>query len=141
MFLFQLYAASRADEMEAWGLDAATREMLLHMQWQAQRQSYNMQFPQADHLIVWAGSDKVGKVAIDRADQQIRLVDLIILPAFQRRGIATRLLQELQQEAAQAQKQLCLSVLRTNPAKQLYERLGFRTTDEDDVYAAMVWEA
>ncbi|MGO0063384.1 GNAT family N-acetyltransferase [Brevibacillus fluminis] len=139
-FLYQLYAASRAEELAAWGMDEGTRDMFLRMQWNAQRQSYEQQFPGAEHQIVLEDDNKIGKIVIYRTEQQIRLVDLIILPAFQNRGIGTRLLQELQQEAMREDKPLFLSVLQTNPAKRLYERLGFLVTGGDEVYAGMAWQ-
>ncbi|WP_246009580.1 GNAT family N-acetyltransferase [Brevibacillus fluminis] len=138
-FLYQLYEGSRAEELAAWGMDEATRDMFLRMQWNAQRQSYEQQFPGADHQIVLEDDNKIGKITTYRNEQQIRLVDLIILPAFQKRGIGTRLLQELQQEAMREDKPLFLSVLQINPAKRLYERLGFVVTGGDEVYAWMVW--
>ena len=36
------------------------------------------------------------------------------------------------EEAARAGQALTLGVVKTNPALQLYERLGFRTTHEDE---------
>lgn len=138
-FLYLLYEGSRAEEMAEWEMDKATRDMFLRMQWNAQRQSYEQQFPCADHRIILEGDNKIGKITTYRTEQQIRLVNIIILPAFQNRGIGTRLLQEMQQEAMRDDKPLFLSVLQTNPAKRLYERLGFVVTGGDEVYAWMVW--
>jgi ribosomal protein S18 acetylase RimI-like enzyme len=36
------------------------------------------------------------------------------------------------EEAAEAGRAVTLGVTKTNPATRLYERLGFRTTDEDE---------
>jgi ribosomal protein S18 acetylase RimI-like enzyme len=36
------------------------------------------------------------------------------------------------EEAARAGQSLTLGVVKTNPALRLYERLGFRTTHEDE---------
>ena len=35
-------------------------------------------------------------------------------------------------EATRARQAMTLGVVKINPAKRLYERLGFRTTHEDD---------
>jgi hypothetical protein len=47
------------------------------------------------------------------------------------RALASRI-KGLIEEAARAGQALTLGVEKTNPALRLYERLGFRTTHEDD---------
>ena len=60
------------------------------------------------------------------AEDEIRIVDIALLPEFCNRGIGTTLLRGLQSEAAAAGKPLRIHVERFNPAMRLYERLGFR---------------
>jgi hypothetical protein len=50
--LFQLYASTRQDELNAWGWDASMQDSFLKMQWNAQQQSYAQQFADADHRII-----------------------------------------------------------------------------------------
>ena len=57
-------------------------------------------------------------------------VDIALLPRYCNRGIGTRLLRELQSEAAAAGKPLRIHVERVNPALRLYERLGFRQIED-----------
>jgi len=49
-----------------------------------------------------------------------------------RQGIGIEVVKGLIEEAARAGQALTLGVEKTNPALRLYERLGFRTTHEDD---------
>ena len=51
-FLFELYASTRGDEMALVGWDKAQQEAFLRMQFNAQRSSYAMQFPNADYRII-----------------------------------------------------------------------------------------
>jgi ribosomal protein S18 acetylase RimI-like enzyme len=60
---------------------------------------------------------------------------------FQRRGIGTRLLKELIERAAQADKTVTLGVVKGNPARSLYARHGFRVAAEDQYKVYMVREA
>ena len=55
------------------------------------------------------------------------------------RGIGTRLLRELQEEARSAGKPLRIHVERFNPALRLYERLGFRQTEDKGIYLFLEW--
>jgi GNAT superfamily N-acetyltransferase len=50
---------------------------------------------------------------------------------MQRQGIGTRVLQMLIEEARRAGKPTTLGVVKINPARRLYERLGFQRTQED----------
>ena len=50
---------------------------------------------------------------------------------MQRQGIGTRVLQMLIEEARRAGKPITLGVVKINPARRLYERLGFQRTHED----------
>lgn len=44
-----------------------------------------------------------------------------------------------QEEAAATQRPLGLQVMKGNPARRLYERLGFRQAGESDTHYAMEW--
>lgn len=138
-FLFQLFSTTRSDEIASWGFDQAMAEQFLRMQWEAQTQSYRLQFPAMDHRIILADKEKVGRIIIDRTSRELHLVDISLLPTFRNQGIATGLLLDLQREALQQKKTLSLSVLVSNPAKRLYDRLGFSVVSEDEVYVRMKW--
>jgi ribosomal protein S18 acetylase RimI-like enzyme len=51
------------------------------------------------------------------------------------------LIQELLDEAARAGKPFRISVVKTNPAVHLYERLGFKTTGDTGTQFLMEWVA
>jgi Acetyltransferase (GNAT) domain len=74
-----------------------------------------------------------------RAGEEIRIVDIALLPAYCNRGVGTTLLRGLQSEAAAAGKPLRIHVERFNPALRLYERLGFRPIEDKGVYLFMEW--
>jgi GNAT superfamily N-acetyltransferase len=60
------------------------------------------------------------------------LAQLFIERDLRQRGIGTDVVKWLIEEAARAGRALTLGVVKTNPALRLYERLGFRTTHEDE---------
>ena len=51
---------------------------------------------------------------------------------FQRRGIGTEVLRRIIDEASRRRLPVRLAVVKFNPSRRLYERLGFRVTHEDD---------
>jgi GNAT superfamily N-acetyltransferase len=51
---------------------------------------------------------------------------------FQRKGIGTEVLQRIVEEASRLKLPIRLAVVKFNPSRRLYERLGFRVTHEDE---------
>jgi GNAT superfamily N-acetyltransferase len=140
-FLFQLYASTRADELAPLGWNAAQRDTFLRGQFTAQRAHYRATFPQAKHSIVLLGKVIVGAWMVDRTPEEVRLVDLALLPQYRGHGIGTRLVRSLIDEARTAQRPLRLHVLKHSPAARLYNGLGFTPTGENGLYLKMEWRA
>ena len=61
-----------------------------------------------------------------------KLVQFQLLPQYQGRGIGTKLLEELIADAQANRVAITLSVLKVNPARSLYQRLGFRVTADNE---------
>jgi GNAT superfamily N-acetyltransferase len=77
---------------------------------------------------------------VDSRENEIRCVDLALLPEFRNRGLGTLLLRRLQREAAEANKPLRLQVIRFSRAVSLFERLGFVRTSETGTHFQMEWK-
>jgi ribosomal protein S18 acetylase RimI-like enzyme len=136
-FLFAVYASTRDEELSLWGWDENQERAFLEMQFRAQSQQYGMCYPEADSSVILFDDRPVGRLLIDRAGPDITLVDIALLPEYRNRNIGTALIQSLLKEAADAQKNVALHVLRASAAARLYERLGFTKVDEDAVYLEM----
>jgi ribosomal protein S18 acetylase RimI-like enzyme len=81
----------------------------------------------------------VGRLYLDEWADQIRLVDIALLPDSRRGGVGTAILEDLQEQAALAGKPLSIHVEKNNPAMGLYRRLAFTRIDEHGVYDLMEW--
>jgi len=51
---------------------------------------------------------------------------------FQRKGIGSEVLRRIVEEASRLQLPIRLAVVKFNPSRRLYERLGFKVTHEDE---------
>ena len=136
-FLFQLYASTRMHEIAPFGWSPPQQEAFLRVQFNAQQGWYQQAYPQADHQIIFAADQPIGRILVAQEEDGTRLVDIALLPEYRGRGIGTQLIGELIEQATKAGSVVRLSVLRTNPAIHLYERLGFVKTSEDQMYYQM----
>ena len=139
-FLFDLYARNRQAELHAWGLDETMLASFLQMQFAAQQGAYAAQFPRADHDLVLMDEEPVGRIYVQRAADHLLLVDIALLPEVQGQGIGTWLMRALLEEGTAKNLPVRLQVVMTNPAKRLYERLGFVSLGNDGVYEQMRWD-
>jgi ribosomal protein S18 acetylase RimI-like enzyme len=138
-FLLGVYASARQEELETMGWPAAMREAFVRMQFNAQQQGYRAAFPRADFSIILSDGQPIGRLIVNRAENEFLLVDIALQPAQRGRGIGTELLQKLMREAAAAKKPVRLSVLKGQRAFRLYQRLGFEKTGEDGLRDQMEW--
>jgi ribosomal protein S18 acetylase RimI-like enzyme len=118
-FCYQLHKAAMGEYISAlWGWDE-----------QVQRGYQDRAFNPGRWQIITAGGADVGLVDVERRPDEIFLARIEILPAYQGRGIGTRLLRALIGEARRAGQTLVLEVFALNRrARALYQRLGLRET-------------
>lgn len=83
--------------------------------------------------IVWLDGRPAGLFKHGRDPAGWRIVQIQIDPAFQGRGLGRRLLEGVLDEADAEGVPVTLSVLKGNPARRLYEALGFIPVEETDL--------
>ncbi|MGB8644869.1 MAG: GNAT family N-acetyltransferase [Anaerolineae bacterium] len=140
-FLLGVYASTRTEEMALVPWAGEQKQAFLQMQFNAQRESYRMQFPGAEDQVILQDAVPVGRIIVAREHDRIELMDIALLPAYRGAGIGTTLIRDLQAEAARGDKPLRLYVESYNPAHRLYERLGFSKIGEVTFYDEMEWRA
>lgn len=138
-FLARLYADTRRQEVSAWGWPPEQQAWFLRMQFDAQRRSYQANFPKASDHIVFRDDEPIGRILISRDAEVMRLIDIALIGNQRRLGIGTHLLRNLLEECRTLSCTLHLQVAQGNPALQLYERLGFVQTGGDPMYLQMEW--
>lgn len=138
-FLMNLFATTRADELALLNCDEHQKEAFIAMQFNAQSRQYNMSYPEARHSIVLWDEVPIGRLVVDRGEREFILVDIALLPTHRSAGIGTHLIEDLLLEATAARKPVKLNVWHSNPARNLYKRMGFSATNEDGVYSEMCW--
>jgi GNAT superfamily N-acetyltransferase len=137
-FLLSVYAASRADEMALVDWDEAQKMAFLRSQFEAQAAQYHARFPDAEYSIILYKGSPVGRFWIGRTPEQIRLLDIAILPEFQNQGVGGVLLKSLMAESEATGVPLRHMVFKMNTAAlRFYERFGFSPIEDVGAYIHM----
>ena len=92
---------------------------------------FRQEFADSVRQVVCLGRHKIGSLVVEDDGDSLFLDYLAILPTYQSRGVGTKLIQLLLDEAASRAIPVRLHVLKCNPAKALYERLGFCVVGSD----------
>jgi ribosomal protein S18 acetylase RimI-like enzyme len=137
-FLTRVYASTRAAELAQVPWTDAQKEAFIAHQFTAQAAHYERHYAGASFDVVLAGGEPAGRLYVARGAEEIRIVDIALLPAFRGRGIGTGLLRALLGEADAQGKRVSIHVEQSNPALRLYERLGFAPAGETGVHLLMV---
>jgi GNAT superfamily N-acetyltransferase len=89
------------------------------------------------HQIVELAGRAVGCLNVRWLPHQVKLNRVFLLPEIQGRGLGTQLVQGVLSSAASKGLPVRLRVLRVNPGRRLYERIGFRVTGETETHILM----
>lgn len=138
-FLRRLFFATRQGEFAPLGLPPPQLEMMLGMQFNAQRGQYRAMFPDCDWRIVEHAGEPIGRIYVARLPGALHLVDVALLPEWSGRGIGGALLDGLIADARAAGLPVALTVRPDNPARMLYLRKGFVDLGWQGVDLAMEW--
>ena len=124
-----------------WWLHRATMREYVDQTWgwkdEHQEKWFRRKFEPHRMQIVCYQGEPVGYISVHRDPSRIMLGAIEIAPAYQDQGIGSHLIQQLCDEADAAGVPLELQVLKVNPARRLYERLGLVTTCKTETHYLM----
>ncbi|HEX8126083.1 MAG TPA: GNAT family N-acetyltransferase [Allosphingosinicella sp.] len=139
-FLALVYASTRLEEVARTGWPLEAQRRFLAHQFDAQHRHYRQNYPAAEWLVIEREGTGIGRLYIEEWPDQIRLIDIALLPDHRGGGSGSAILSDLMTMAAAAGKPLTIHVEKNNPAMRLYRRLGFEPIDEHGVYDLMEWK-
>lgn len=138
-FLRYLYGTTREDEMLRVPWTEEQKGQFLDQQFSSQKWHYEDSYPECQFLVIEHEGRSIGRLYIDRGPKDIEIVDIALLPQYRGRGLGRILLEEILAEGQQTGKAVTIYVEHNNPARHLYDRLGFVHVDTNGVYHHMVW--
>lgn len=126
-FLWWLHRATMKPYVEkTWGWDE---------QWQAKY--FHDHFDPTTREVVECDRVPIGHISVERGEGRIFLATIEIAPDYQSRGIGAELIRGLCSEADGRGVLVELQVLKVNPARRLYEQLGFAVVGETETHYVM----
>src|ERR1044071_2806575 len=138
-FLVEVYGSTRAEELALVPWTNEQQQAFVRSQFAAQQNHYAEKYPAANHDIILADGQAVGRLYVARLDQEIRIVDITVVPAERNRGIGSYLIKQLLDEAKSAGKVTRIYVEEFNPSLRLFERLGFLVSAQHGIHLLLEW--
>lgn len=138
-FLRRVYASTRTEELAPVPWTDEQKGAFLDQQFDAQDHHYRTYYPGLELLVVELDDEAIGRLYRCILGGELRVLDIALLPPWRNRGHGSRLLDGILAEAAAAGIPVTLYVEAHNPARRLYDRLGFVLMEEGDVYDLLEW--
>ena len=134
--------ATRTGDAEfAWRLYAEAMEPLCaaYSPWLAaeQRARFDALYRPEETSIVMRDGAPVGGLAAREGAAEIALLQFFLAPEHRRRGLGSTILLTLLEAWDRSGRPVTLGVLKNNPARSLYERLGFEAGGESGIKLVM----
>ncbi len=141
-FLKKVYFSTREEELKQvvdWTLEM--KNIFLTQQFNAQHDYYQKNYVGASFWVVEYQKKEIGRLYYDEISTDgIRIIDIAILPEYQKKGIGTEILNGIFERAKAIEKPVTIHVESFNPAMNLYIRLGFQKISETNgVYHLLQW--
>ncbi len=136
-FLSQVYASTRAEELAPLPWTDAQKQAFLAQQFHAQSVDYAANHADASFDVVLVEGERAGRMIVARRAGEISVIDIALVPEHRGRGIGTRLMAPLLDEADERGVKVTIYVERFNRALALYGRMGFLQVQDAGVYLKM----
>ncbi|WP_440875145.1 GNAT family N-acetyltransferase [Thalassotalea sp. PLHSN55] len=139
-FMLALYATTRQAELAMTNFSEQEKNQFISQQFNAQYQHYLQHYNSEHFDIIELNGAAIGRLFVDYWTNEIRIVDITLTSQYQNQGIGSYLFEQLFTLARAKKKPITIHVEHNNPAKKLYQRLGFELkTQTNDIYLLMQW--
>ena len=89
--------------------------------------------------MITQNSQPIGRLYIHKRENEIRIMDIALLPEFRGQRIGSTLLQDILEQGKNMNLPVTIHVEQFNPAMHLYQRMGFYPKEDKGVYLLMEW--
>src|SRR5215467_7422190 len=126
-FLYRLHVTTMKEYVEqTWGWDE-----------DLQQGYFKKGFKAEELQIISFENNDIGMISIENREDEVFLRSIEINSGYQKRGIGSFIIERMIKDAGRGGKPVSLYVLKVNPARRLYERLGFEIVNETATHYIM----
>jgi ribosomal protein S18 acetylase RimI-like enzyme len=138
-FLFDVFCTTKRDQVAALP-NPHLAAHFLRIEYTAQNRRFAVRFPGYERWVVLVEGEPAGRLYLHRAPSLLQIVDITLLPEHRGLGLGRRLMELVLDEAAAHDQSVTLRMSRDNPrAANLYDTVGFRLVNEDDLDVYFEW--
>ena len=134
--LASIYATTREEELRQVPWSVAQKRIFTDWQSQQQEEHYALHYPAAERLVI-ERDFPIGRIYV-HTSAEVRLMEMTLLPEFRNQGIGTTLMDSFLAYADELGRPASLHVEPFNPAKRMYERMGFGVVESRGIYEYML---
>jgi ribosomal protein S18 acetylase RimI-like enzyme len=128
--LYEIHRAAMREHVAAiWGWEEAD-----------QRARFRASFDAVHTSVIIVSGAVRGLLRLEDRGHELFLASIELAPEAQRAGIGSDIIRSILRDGAQRRVPVRLQVFRQNPARRLYERLGFHVVGETTTHVEMVHE-
>lgn len=114
---------------------------LLEFQYQAQKLDYEKNYPLISNNVILYNGERIGRLLYSTEHGDLHFIELAILTEFRSQGIGTKIIHWFFDKSRETNLPIRFYVEKINPAKRLYERLGFKVVADVNTHFQMEWKA
>lgn len=111
------------------------KNAFIKFQFEAQHQHYTSKYPPDSFKIIELEGERVGRLYLSELADEVRIIDLTILPERRGKGLGKRIITDI---LKQATKPVRIYLESFNRSVGLFNELGFEIIDDEGVY--QLWE-
>lgn len=137
-FSCRVFAGTR-DDIAAQDWPEERKDELVRSQFQLQHVYYHQQYPNGQFDVIVSDGCDVGRLYVNREEDDLRIIDIALLPEHRGQGLGGAIMRDLLAEAERNGQPVTIHVEKENPASRLYERLGFQTIQDRGLHDFMQW--
>jgi ribosomal protein S18 acetylase RimI-like enzyme len=127
-FLYALHVATMKEYVDkTWGWNDVFQET-----------TFRKRYIPAELQIITCDGKDMGMLSIEEREDDVFLRAIEVHPDYQNKGVATSIIHTIIADGIQKKKPVRLYVLKANPAKRLYDRLGFSIIEETATHYIML---
>ncbi len=140
-FLHRVYASTRERELALVPWSDEEKAAFVNMQFDTQARYYQEAYAGASYEVIEVDGMPAGRLYMTTWPSEIRIVDITLLPEHRGRGIGGALLRQVLEQGRASGRSVSIHVELENPARRLYERLGFAEIAQRGIHALMEWRS